>query len=216
MKRFIWAAFLFVFRGIFLIGLSGTTAKNVSLAEKFAGSPVEGETGVYNFDMAHSAIGFEVQHMGLINVPGYFTEFTGTVNYNAEDMTKSTVEFTAKTASVNTRVERRDNHLRTADFFDVEKYPEMTFKSTKVEKKGDMLAVTGDFTLRGVTKSIVLPVKVVGFVDGRGGKVMGAQAETTIDRSEYGVNYGLNGAVSKDVKVILNIEARQQVKKDEN
>ena len=195
-------------------GFTRTSAHVLTISEKFSGSTVEGESGVYDFDPYHTSIGFTVVHMGLINVPGYFKEFTGTVNYNAADVTKSTVEFSAKTASVDTRVEQRDNHLRTADFFDVEKYPEMTFRSTKVVKNGEILEVTGDLTLRGVTKSITLPVSIVGFKDGKGGKVMGAMAETTIDRSDYGVNYGLNGVVSKDVRIILNIEARQQVKKE--
>ena len=207
MKKFILAMFLAIFGGVFLFGLNGTTARNLSIAEKFSNSNAEGVTGTYNFDPNHSAIGFEVLHMGLVNVPGYFTDFTGQVDYNAEDVTKSTVEFTAKTASVDTRVAGRDKHLRTADFFDVENHPEMTFKSTKVEKKGDMLRVTGDFTLRGVKKTIELQVKIAGFVDGRGGsKVMGATADMMIDRTEYGVSHSLGG-VSKDVRVVLNIEA---------
>ncbi len=217
MKKFILTFVFLAIGGLFFLGFDNPTAKNLTIEEKFTDSPVKGESGVYKFDPAHSAIGFEVKHMGLIYVPGYFKDFSGEVNYNAEDITKSSVEFTAKTASVDTRVERRDNHLRSADFFDVENHPEMTFKSTKVEKKGDSLMVTGDFTLRGVKKSITIPVKIAGFADGRGGsKVMGAMAETMIDRSEYGVNYGIGGAVSKDVKVILNIEAGKEApKKDE-
>ncbi|MEZ5347491.1 MAG: YceI family protein [Pyrinomonadaceae bacterium] len=193
-----------------LIGFNGVSAKNLSIAEKFANTGVAAESGTYNFDVNHSAIGFEVKHMRLIYVPGYFTDFSGTINYNADDETKSSVEFTAKTTSVDTRVEGRNKHLRSADFFDVENHPEMTFKSTKVAKSGDKLMVTGDFTLRGVTKSITIPVKVAGFAEGRGGKVMGAMSETTIDRTAYGVNYNPEGnVISKDVKVILNVEARQ-------
>ena len=98
--------------------------------------------------------------------------------------------------------------MRSADFFDAEKHPEITFKSTKVEKNGDKLMVTGDFSLRGKTKSITIPITVAGFAKGRRGTVMGAMAETMIDRTEYGVNYGADsGAISKEVKVSLNIEA---------
>lgn len=193
-----------------LIGFNSVSAKKLSIVEKFANTNVAAESGVYNFDMNHTAIGFEVKHMGLIYVPGYFTEFSGSINYNADDETKSSVEFAAKTASIDTRVEGRNKHLKTADFFDVETYPEMTFKSTKVAKVDDGVMVTGDFTLRGVTKSITIPVKVAGFAEGRGGKVMGAMSETTIDRTDYGVSYDPDGkVVSKDVKVILNIEAKQ-------
>ncbi len=210
MKKYA-AGIIFAFIGVAaLIGFNGVSAKKLSIAEKFANTNVEAESGVYNFDKNHSAIGFEVKHMGLIYVPGYFTDFSGAINYNGDDESKSSVEFTAKTTSVDTRVEGRDKHLRSADFFDVENHPEMTFKSTKVAKSGDKLMVTGDFTLRGVTKSITIPVKVAGFADGRGGKVMGAMSETVINRTDYGVNYNPEGTViSKDVKVILNIEAKQ-------
>lgn len=210
MKKFVLLLSFAIIGGVFLLGFNNPTAKNLNIVEKFANSDVSAESGVYNFDKAHSAIGFTVKHMGLINVPGYFTDFDGTVNYDAKDVTKSTVEFTAQTASVDTRVEGRDKHLRTADFFDVEKFPEMTFKSTKVVKSSDKLMVTGDFTLRGVTKSIMIPVTIAGFAEGRGGKVMGAMAETTIDRTAYGVSYDPEGkGVSKEVRVILNIEAKQ-------
>ena len=86
------------------IGFEGVTARNLSIAEKFANTGVAPESGTYNFDKNHSAIGFKVKHMGLVYVPGYFTDFTGSVNYNADDVTKSSVTFSAKTASVNTRV----------------------------------------------------------------------------------------------------------------
>lgn len=171
-------------------------------------------TGAYSFDKAHSAIGFRVRHMGLADVPGYFKDFKGTINYDAKDITKSSVEFTAMMTSVDTRNEGRDKHLRTADFFDVEKFPEMTFKSTKVEKKGKNLMITGDLTMRGVTKSITFPFTVAGFLPDQrsGGMKMGAYAETTINRRDFGVNYGTNlpngtQMLSDNVVVVLNIEA---------
>ncbi len=211
MKKVILTIVFALIGGAFLFGTDSLDAKKISIEEKFGNSTVVAESGAYKFDVAHSAIGFKVKHMGLVDVPGYFTEFSGTVNYNADDVTKSSVEFSAKTASVDTRVARRDNHLRSADFFDAEKFPEITFKSKKVEKSGDTLNVTGDFTLRGVTKTMTIPVKVAGFASGRGGsKVMGATAETMFDRTAFGVDYGAkSGAIGKDVKVILNIEAKK-------
>ncbi len=210
MKKIVLSMIFAVIGGVFLLGFNNPTANSLSITEKFGNSNAAAESGVYNFDKAHTAIGFSVKHMGLINVPGYFTDFEGMVNYDAKDVTKSSVEFSAKTASVDTRVEARNKHLRTDDFFASEKFPEMTFKSTKVVKSGDKLMVTGNFTLRGVTKSITLPVNIVGFAEGRGGKVMGVMAETTIDRTAYGINYDPDGkGVSKEVKVILNIEAKQ-------
>ena len=172
------------------------------------------EAGTYNFDKAHSFIGFKVKHMGLIDVPGYFRDFTGTVNYDAADPTKSTVEFTAKATSVDTGVAPRDNHLRTADFFEVEKYPDITFKSTKVEKRGDDWFVTGDFTMKGVTKPITFEFDITGFVPGsdRAGAKIGISVDTKLNRRDYGVNYGTNmpngtPTLSDIVEIDLAIEA---------
>lgn len=206
---------------LFVLSNAGTQAVNQSFAERFTSFDDKNKqtvdyTGTYNFDKAHSFIGFKVKHMGLIEVPGFFRDFTGTVNYDAKDVTKSTVEFTAKATSVDTGVAGRDKHLRTADFFDVEKFPDMTFKSTKVEKKGKNLMVTGDFTLRGVTKQISFPVQIAGFLppDERSGGKMGVMAETSINRRDYGVNYGTNlpngtAMLSDDVKINLQIEANR-------
>lgn len=201
----------------FILSNFSTDARSITIAEKFAVSgnisQDEAPSGVYNFDKAHTSIGFNVKHMGLVNVPGYFRDFTGTVNYDAKDITKSSVEFTAKMTSVDTGVGKRDDHLRTADFFEVEKYPDMTFKSTKVERKGKDLTVTGDLTMKGVTKQISFPAQIAGFIkEQRGGTRAGVTAETTINRRDFGVNYGgnlPNGAqmLSDQVQVILNIEA---------
>lgn len=213
-RFFLLAAVLTVFSA-FLFFNTNSNAENLNLVEKFSNSnrKTDEASGTYNFDKAHSSIGFRVKHMGLVEVPGYFRDFTGAVNYDMKDVSKSTVEFTAKLTSVDTGVEGRDKHLRSADFFEVEKFSDMTFKSTKVEKNGKNLMVTGDLTMKGVTKSISFPVMVVGFIkDQRGGTKMGAFAETTINRRDFGVNYGGNlpngtPVVSDEVKVVLNIEA---------
>ena len=207
--------FSFVF-GTAFFGFSGD-ASNLSFEQRFfafGGKKDEGASGSYSFDKAHSSIGFRVKHMGLVDVPGYFRDFTGTVNYDAKDVTKSTVEFMAKTTSVDTGVAPRDNHLRTKDFFVVETYPEMTFKSTKIEKKGKGLMITGDFTMKGITKSISFPFNVVGFLkDAKSGATrMGATAETVINRRDFGVNYGTNlpngtPMLADNITVVLNIEA---------
>lgn len=198
-------------------GSDHTAALERQFAEKFivnGETNIEGESGTYNFDRNHTFIGFRVRHMGLIDVPGYFRDFTGSIKYDAADAAKSSVEFTAKMTSVDTGVQGRDNHLRTADFFEVEKFPEMTFKSTKVEKKGDGWMVTGDLTMKGITRSLTFPFNVTGFLPGnqRSGPRMGVTAETRINRRDFGVNYGTTppggvAAVSDDVKVWLQIEA---------
>ena len=217
MKR-IFACVAIATAALFVLSNSTTDAVNRTFAERFAAdskiNKQAGETGVYNFDKAHSFIGFHIKHNGLIEVPGFFRDFTGMVTYDAADVSKSSVEFTAKVTSVDTGVAPRDRHLRTADFFEVEKYPDLTFKSTKVTKKGKNWIVTGDFTMKGVTKSISFPFQIAGFLPGgeRSGPRMGITAETTINRRDYGVNYesklpsGIL-AVDDNVRVVLQIEA---------
>ncbi len=204
--------------GLFIVSNFGTTAENLSIAEKYAAGDkltVEEQTGTYSFDKAHSSIGFRAKHFGLVDVPGYFRDFTGTVKFDGKDIAKSSVEFTAKMDSVDTGVAGRDKHLKNADFFEIEKYPEMTFKSTKVEKKGKNWMVTGDLMMKGVTKQIMFPINVAGFVKTERGTKMGATAETMINRRDFGVNYdsklpGGTAAVSDEIKVVINIEGNMQ------
>jgi polyisoprenoid-binding protein YceI len=195
---------------------SGENLRAKEFAAKFAAdaklSAAE-STGNYDIDPRHSYIGFRVMHMGLAEVPGSFRDFSGAINYDGNDVSKSSVNFTAKVTSIDTGVVPRDNHLRNADFFEVEKYPEMTFKSTKVEKKGKNWEVTGDFTLKGVTKQITIPFTLNGMLkDDKGNVKMGISAQTTINRQDYGVKYGNklpDGtlALSDIVKIDLQLEA---------
>jgi polyisoprenoid-binding protein YceI len=169
--------------------------------------------GEYKIDPAHSIIGFAIRHLEINWVEGRFKDFTGTINYDEKDVTKSVVEFTAKIESIDTGVEPRNKHLRTADFFDAAKYPEMTFKSTKVERKGKGYVLYGDFTLKGVTKQVALPFTVTGAVkDPWGNTRFGVQAQTKINRRDYGITYGnalpAGGAdVGDEVTINLQLEA---------
>ena len=216
MKSYLFAALAAFALLTAVIGFA-VQAGTTTFAERVeaAGSAGQkGESGIYEFDPAHTTIGFRVKHFGLIEIPGYFRDFKGTVNYNADDTAKSSVEFTAKTASVDTGVAPRDKHLRTADFFDVEKHPEFSFRSSKVEKKGKGWTVTGDLTMKGVTKTISFPFQITGFVPGGGnsGPRMGITAETQVDRRDFGINYGStpkDGMLSIEnmVTVVLQIEA---------
>jgi len=115
----------------------------------------------YPVDTNHSTVGFTVSIMGgLSKVNGKFTDFTVDITNDEKDITKSSVSVVIKAASINTGVTERDNHLRTADFFDVEKYPEITFHSTRIEKKGEQVSCIGTFTRHGVSKQIALPFTV--------------------------------------------------------
>src|SRR5918993_262509 len=159
-------------------------------ATKVDYAPIPG--GDYKIDPAHSLIGFAVQHLEINWVEGRFKEYEGTIRYDDKDVTKSSVEFSAKVASLDTEVEARDKHLRTADFFEVEKYPTMTFKSTRVERKGkEALVLHGDLTLKGVTKPVQLPFQVTGAVkDTRGNTRFGIEAKARLNRRDFGINYG--------------------------
>ena len=165
----------------------------------------------YEIDTAHSMILFRAKHNGVSYNYGRFNEFTGKLMIDESDISKSAVEFEVKTASVDTANEKRDQHLRSSDFFSAKQFPVITFKSTKVsmkEGKEDMLEITGDLELLGVKKSITVDVEITGKAKGRQGEpLMGFESIFTIKRSEFGMTYGA-GAVSDDIRLIVTIEAK--------
>lgn len=161
----------------------------------------------YNVDQAHSTVGFSVRHI-FTRVPGEFNDFDGVIVYDAENPANSTVEFTVQAASIDTDNERRDGHLKSEDFFAVEQYPTLTFKSKKVSGSGDDLQVTGDLTIRGVTKEVTVPVEVLG----AGGGKAGFATEFEVDRLDYGVSWnrameGGGAMLDDDVKIRIDVEA---------
>lgn len=173
----------------------------------------KGIGGVWNLDPMHSRIGFAVRHVMVNDVNGSFNDFSGTVNVDEKDISRSKVEFTAKMASVDTNVAPRDAHLKSPDFFDVAKYPDMTFVSKHVARYGSGFRVMGTFTMHGVSRDIVIPFTADGPVkDGFGTTRAGVKANFTIDRLDYGVKWNQkldNGglALSNDVRVQLDLEA---------
>jgi polyisoprenoid-binding protein YceI len=163
----------------------------------------------YKIDPVHSEVSFKVRHL-LAKVSGRFTKFGGTIKVDPVDISKSSVEVSIDAASINTDNEMRDKHLKTADFFEVEKFPTITFKSTSVKEvaKGK-LEVTGDFTLRGVTKRITFPITAAGTQPGmKAGTVVAGfiDGALTINRNDYGIKYG-PGVLGDEVAISLNIEA---------
>jgi polyisoprenoid-binding protein YceI len=197
---------------------SGLAAAAQEKAAKVNYVPIPG--GDYKIDPAHSTIGFAIRHLEINWVEGRFKDFAGTIRYDDADITKSSVQFTAKVESIDTGVEPRDKHLRTADFFEVEKYPEMTFKSTRVERKGKNGGVLhGDFTLKGVTRQVSLPFTITGAIkDARGSTRFGVSAKTVINRRDYGITWGkpLDGGgldIGNEVTINLNLEALKEAPK---
>jgi polyisoprenoid-binding protein YceI len=169
----------------------------------------------YVFDKAHSTMGFQVRHL-FSKVPSKFDDFDGKIQFDEANPENSSVEVTIKASSVDTGVEMRDNNLKSADFFDVEKFPEITFKSKSVKRTGENTGeVTGDLTMHGVTKEEVLKVELLGKGAGPKGKtVSGWEAKTNLKRSEFGLTW--NKAVEgmqiagDDVEIDLRVEADAQ------
>jgi polyisoprenoid-binding protein YceI len=169
----------------------------------------------YTIDPQHSQAGFSIRHMMLSNVRGAFSKVSGTVEYDPSKPAASKVNATIDMNSIDTHDAKRDEHLKSADFFDVEKYPTMTFKSTKVVPHGkEGLTVTGELTLHGATKPVVLEVEgpTAELKDPRGAK-RGASATTKIHRKDFGVSYNKqldNGGVmlGEDVDVTLDVEMK--------
>ncbi|MFO0585676.1 MAG: YceI family protein [Anaeromyxobacter sp.] len=187
--------------------------KKLVLAAVLALPALASAQSTWDFDPAHSHASFTVRHMGISNVRGEFQKMTGKLVLDEKDVTKSTVEATIETASVNTRIDKRDGHLKSPDFFDVAKYPTITFKSTKVEKAGEgKLKVTGDLTMKGVTKPVVLDVTGPGapVKNWAGKELRGVEATATINRKDWGVNWSnmVEGVavVADEVKVELEAE----------
>ena len=167
----------------------------------------------YQIDRAHSEAGFQVRHL-ITRVRGHFAEFDGTIAFDAAEPARSSVAFAIQTKSINTSQAQRDEHLRSADFFDVEKFPLLTFKSTAVAARGaGQFDVTGELTIRDVTKAITLPVSYLGGAkDPWGADKVAFETEITLNRKDYGLNW--NAAletggflVGDDVKVSLSIQA---------
>ncbi|MGI8679012.1 MAG: YceI family protein [Jatrophihabitans sp.] len=168
-------------------------------------------TGTYTLDAAHSRFGFVARHAMVTKVRGAFNEFEGTTTIDGTDPSKSTVAVTAQVASIDTRNAQRDGHLRTNDFLDAETFPQLSFTSTSIEHDGgNDFKVTGDLTVKGVTKSVTVPLEFQGAAkDPFGNNRIGFEGSTQIVRSEYGVTYNAaleTGGVLVSDKITLEFE----------
>lgn len=169
-------------------------------------------------DQSHSAIGFEVKHMMVSKVKGQFDAYTADVEAaDLTDLTTATIAFTFDVASINTRSEDRDNHLKSADFFDTDVFPAITFRSTTIAKDGDDYKVTGDLTIKDVTKAVTFDVEFGGKgTNPWGVEVYGFEAEAKINREEFGLTYNAaleTGGVliGKDIKIKVELEVNPAV-----
>jgi polyisoprenoid-binding protein YceI len=165
----------------------------------------------WNYDPVHSDIGFSVRHLMISKVRGHFKKWSGTLAVDESNLPASKVSVEIDAASLDTNEEQRDNHLRSADFLDVANYPAIQFESTGVQKTGDSeLKVTGNLTIRGVTKPVVLDVEYLGRTkDPWGGERAGFTAQTAIDRKDYGLTWNMAleaGGIMVGDKVEINLE----------
>ena len=171
---------------------------------------VRADVETYAIDPVHSSVGFSIRHF-FSNVPGSFTKFAGTITVDRANLENSSVQATIDIGSVSTANAQRDTHLKTPDFFDVAKFPTMTFKSKSWKKTGDdSFDVTGDLAIKGVTKEVVLKLKSLGFGPGmRGAMLSGWEVTTTLKRTDFGVNGPamIGKVLGEDVPVTINVEA---------
>jgi len=182
-------------------------------------APVARAADTFTIDVAHSNVSFSVRHF-FSKVPGRFGKYEGAIVYDAEDLSKSSVNVTIDTASINTDVPDRDKHLKSPDFFDVEKFPKITFLSMKVKPLGKNKAqVEGTLTIKGVSKPVTLDVEVFGTgPDAWGNTRGGFEGRAKINRQDFGVawNKVLEGGgtvLGDDVEIVLNVEAVRQAPK---
>ncbi len=169
----------------------------------------------WTIDKPHTSVNFSVKHLVITTVNGKFTDFDGTINFDGENLKDASVEMTVQTASVDTDNERRDKHLKSADFFDVENFPTMTFKSTKViPGEGNDFKLVGDLTIRGVTKEVIFDCQFYGTAQMGNTTKAGFSATTEINRQDYGVNWSKtldNGGLvaGNEVTIRLDVEANK-------
>ncbi len=175
-------------------------------------------TQTWNFDKVHSSIQFHVRHLMVSKVHGRFQKWDGIIELDPDDPARSRVEVTIDAASIDTQEPKRDDHLRSADFLEVEKFPTLLFKSTKVERTGDgEYDLTGDLTIHGVTRPVVLAVEGGDIVkDPWGGTRTGYSAKTSISRKDFGLQWNValetgGFLVGDKIEITLEIEAQKQV-----
>jgi len=168
----------------------------------------------YAIDPSHSTLGFAVKHLGVSTTRGGFDDYAGSITLDPEDDKTFNAEVTIQATSINTKNESRDNHLRSADFFDTANNPTITFQSTRLEKQGEGAVMVGNLTIKGVTKEITIPVTISGPVTSpMGASVIGIKGSTVINRQDFNVTWNKtldNGGfvVGNDVELVVEVEAQ--------
>lgn len=163
----------------------------------------------WKLDPFHSSVNFNISHSGISFVNGVFLDYSGNLTTDGEALNNAKIDFTVKVESINTNVEQRDNHLRSDDFFDVEKFPTMTFKNTKILATGkpNHYLLYGKLTIKGVTKDVIFDVHYGGIAKSEQGEKLGVKATTTINRFDYNIDYDPTAAgIGKDVNITIHLQ----------
>jgi polyisoprenoid-binding protein YceI len=180
-----------LFLGVLVLGVWGAAARAAD---------------TYTLDLAHSSMTFMIQHLGISFVHGRFNDFSGTFTIDKENAGKTQFEMTIRADSIDTNIKKRDDHLRGPEFFDIKKFPEMTFKSTKVEALDGGYKVSGDFTMHGVTKSISFDLKGGKTVEfPKGTQRTGFATAFILRRADFGIN-ALPDGIANDVNIFIGFE----------
>jgi polyisoprenoid-binding protein YceI len=213
-----FAIHLLAFVTVLVLGAFSLSTGETERPESIPGiQSVTQATSSWEVDRSHSQIGFKVRHLGIANVRGAFNEFEVTMQFDPADLTSLQVETAIDANSIDTGNERRDDHLRSDDFFNVEQFPALTFISKEVRNaEGDAFELVGDLTIRDVTKEVVLEAEFFGAVTQRNGRKAGFEAVATINRFDYGLKWdrvteasGL--VVGENVEIILELEMQEVV-----
>lgn len=184
----------------------------ISLTFIFASAFILNEIGKWSLDDSHSRLGFTINHRGITDVHGEFSKFQVNITQPNSDFSDASIEMSAESKSINTGISMRDDHLRAEDYFHVEKYPTLNFKSSSVKKlKDNEYEITGDFTMKGITKKINLKAIHTGTAKTKGGQAAGLKISGIIKRSDYGVGE-IGPGLSDEVKLIADLEIIQEGK----
>ncbi len=193
-------------------GLALLLAGAFDAAAVLGESPPAPQTAIYTADLDHSSVAFSIRHF-VTPVPGRFRDFSATIRYDRDEPARSSVEFRVKAASIATDNDDRDTHLRSADFFDVARFPELTFASTSVRPlDSTRFEVTGDLSIHGVVRRVTLPATLLGLIATPRGEKIGFETAFSIDRRDFGLTWnrvleGAGALLGDEVRVMISIEA---------
>ena len=171
-------------------------------------APAPRAADTYEIDGGHSSILFSIRHLGVGQVYGRFNEFTGNVSLDTAKLESSKVEMEIDVGTIDTGIDKRDNHLKSPDFFDAKQFPKATFKSTGVRKKDEThVTVTGDLSMHGVTKPVTFDLEMFGPKSTDRGERVGFHGQTTIKRSDFGIKFMLPDALGDEVAIVVGVQA---------